>query len=434
MCPRAMCQCCGEIQPQRHGRATSLRLFWVRCAPATRSPRRGRGRFWKGACGVPTCGHLSRLRGTGGPGARAGASRHRPLPRRVRSPARVCARRGEQGADTVEISTPCSSHSGRRHRGGGKEEGGRRPGAAAGERRLPPRRSARPAQSPLPGAGRPPFGPPGAGAAGQPPGGRLLARPWRRRRCLRRAGGGAAERAQLPAPFKPRRPPARSVCVQPGSRAGGSRRQHSRGRAFLLFSSVAPCPAPPPPSSCPVSRQSPLLPPQPSSAMPRYELALILKAMQRVSEGGAAGGRGPARWDRQSGGSSLPLLALFSPFPGASSARPALPRFSRRSCAACSGLPRARLPALISLSPFLNPPPPGAVAARLSPQVSSCRLSAAWASPSRGPPPPPGLSPHLPRAPPSRRAPTASPLSARTRASPLRPSGGGRGGGREGEI
>eukprot|EP00076_Gallus_gallus_P041423 XP_025006961.1 28S ribosomal protein S6, mitochondrial isoform X2 [Gallus gallus] len=276
-----MCPCCGEIQPQRHGRATSLRLFWVRCAPATRSPRRGRGRFWKGACGVPTCGHLSRLRGTGGPGARAGASRHRPLPRRVRSPARVCARRGEQGADTVEISTPCSSHSGRRHRGGGKEEGGRRPGAAAGERRLPPRRSARPAQSPLPGAGRPPFGPPGAGAAGQPPGGRLLARPWRRRRCLRRAGGGAAERAQLPAPFKPRRPPARSVCVQPGSRAGGSCRQHSRGRAFLLFSSVAPCPAPPPPSSCPVSRQSPLLPPQPSSAMPRYELALILKAMQR---------------------------------------------------------------------------------------------------------------------------------------------------------
>lgn len=194
----------------------------MRCAPATRSPRRGRGRFWKGACGVPTCGHLSRLRGTGGPGARAGASRHRPLPRRVRSPARVCARRGEQGADTVEISTPCSSHSGRRHRGGGKEEGGRRPGAAAGERRLPPRRSARPAQSPLPGAGRPPFGPPGAGAAGQPPGRRLLARPWRRRRCLRRAGGGAAERAQLPAPFKPRRPPARCVCSPGAARAGAA--------------------------------------------------------------------------------------------------------------------------------------------------------------------------------------------------------------------
>lgn len=230
----------------------------------------GPRKILEGCLRTPTCGHLSRLHGTRGPGAGAEASRHRSLHRRVRSRVRVCARRGEQGADTVEISTPCSSHSSRHHRGGGKEEGGRRPGAAAGERRLPPRRSARPAQSPLPGAGRPPFGPPGAGAAGQPPGGPLLARPRRRRRCLRRAGGGAAERAQLPAPFKPRRPPACSVCVQPRSRAGGSHRQHSRGRAFLLSSSVTPCPAPSP-------SLLPLCPANPRSS--RYGRALRCPAM-----------------------------------------------------------------------------------------------------------------------------------------------------------
>lgn len=261
-----MCPCYGEP----HGQDTPVRMFWLRCTPATQSPRWGRGRFWKGACGCPPAGTSAGCRHLSPAAPGAEGSQHRPLPRRVRSRVRVCARRGEQGADTVEISTPCSSHSSRHHRGGGKEEGGHRPGAAAGERRLPPRRSARPAQSPLPGAGRPPFGPPGAGAAGQPPGGLLLARPRRRRRCLRRAGGGAAERAQLPAPFKPRRPPARSVCVQPGSRAGGSRRQHSRERAFLLSSSVTPCPAPPPPLL-------PLCPANPRSS--RYGRALRCPAM-----------------------------------------------------------------------------------------------------------------------------------------------------------
>ncbi|XP_072194973.1 small ribosomal subunit protein bS6m [Excalfactoria chinensis] len=279
-----MCPCCGEIRPQRHEQATSVRLSRVRCTPATQSPRRGRGKFWKGACGCPPAGTSPGCVGPAAPGRRGGFPAPSSPPPRAVSAARVCAAGGSKRRTQWKFPLPAAATAAtttaaveRRKAGAGPEPPQGRGGS------LP---AARPSRlgAPLPGAGRPPFGPPGAGAAGQPPGGRLLARPRRRRRCLRRAGGGAAERAQLPAPFKPRRPPARSVCVQPGSRAGGIRRQHSRRPAFLLSFSVAPptpCPAPPPPSSSLVPRQSPLLPPQPSSAMPRYELALILKAMQR---------------------------------------------------------------------------------------------------------------------------------------------------------
>ncbi|XP_021254908.1 28S ribosomal protein S6, mitochondrial [Numida meleagris] len=69
------------------------------------------------------------------------------------------------------------------------------------------------------------------------------------------------------------RPSARCVC-SPGT----ARVEAAASSAGAALSSSPP---PSPPSSSPVPRQSPLLPPQPSSAMPRYELALILKAMQR---------------------------------------------------------------------------------------------------------------------------------------------------------
>ncbi|XP_074428658.1 small ribosomal subunit protein bS6m [Larus michahellis] len=178
---------------------------------------------------------------------------------------------------------------GRRKAGAGPEP----PQGWGGGGRRRPRRGP-PGLGPLPGGGHPPTAAllppppsPRAGAVGQPPGGR---RPpggqacARRRRRLWRAGGGAAEPAQLPAPFKPRRPPARlAVCAAREQRG----QEPQPGPPGTHSSSFGHSPLPTSlrhrrpllPTLCPAA--SLLFPPQPSSKMPRYELALILKAMQR---------------------------------------------------------------------------------------------------------------------------------------------------------
>lgn len=99
----------------------------------------------------------------------------------------------------------------------GKRKAGTGPEPPRGEA-VPTPRLSPPGSGPLPGGGCPrptPCVPPSRPGAArrrpQPPGGRACAR---RRRRLARAGGGAAEPAQLPAPFKPRSPPARpGVCA-----------------------------------------------------------------------------------------------------------------------------------------------------------------------------------------------------------------------------
>uniref|UniRef100_A0A8B9QVJ3 Small ribosomal subunit protein bS6m n=1 Tax=Anas platyrhynchos TaxID=8839 RepID=A0A8B9QVJ3_ANAPL len=107
------------------------------------------------------------------------------------------------------------------------------------------------------------------------------------------AAGRGAERRRLRSCRRPlsraARPPA-PVSVPPPSRAGRSRRW---GRAFLFLLLLIFLPSPR--TAAPLPPRSPsasplllfilflllLLAPPPSPAMPRYELALILKAMQR---------------------------------------------------------------------------------------------------------------------------------------------------------
>ncbi|XP_064008278.1 small ribosomal subunit protein bS6m [Pogoniulus pusillus] len=122
-----------------------------------------------------------------------------------------------------------------------------------------------------PGPGR--RGSPWATGNDPPAGGRV-----RGRRCLARARGGAAEPAQLLAPFKPHRPPG-CLCSLGAARVGAAASTACRrGRAFLLRSPISGITTAPssPPSAPPHPRSS-----RHSSKMPRYELALILKAMQR---------------------------------------------------------------------------------------------------------------------------------------------------------
>ncbi|XP_074757083.1 small ribosomal subunit protein bS6m [Athene noctua] len=236
-------------------------------------------------------------------GARAAGTVLPPPPPCAVSGVCVCARRGgARGRTQWKFPLPAAATAAAAA-AAGRRKAGAGPGPLQGGKAAPAPQLGPPASGPLRGGKSPlpPFSPvtyprpPRAGAAGQPPGGRR----WppgqaggravaQRRRRLARAGGGAAEPAQLPAPFKPRRPPARPVSVQSGSRAGRSRRQHRLPPGTRLPPPVPPlrhrrCPPlpPPPPPSRPLSRRIPAPPATASSKMPRYELALILKAMQR---------------------------------------------------------------------------------------------------------------------------------------------------------
>ncbi|XP_069642204.1 small ribosomal subunit protein bS6m [Haliaeetus albicilla] len=311
------------------------------CAPVSgrRAPRRpearGRGRFWKSrgrpAPAAPSHrGARASSSGTGAlpprraallplparPGARGrrGRGRRRPGARRRGPPRRqhcpppplpsmcglgcVCARARSgggvgraRGRTQWKFPLPAAATAAAAAAAAGRRKAGAGPAPPAPGRRRPRRASARPpASGLLPGGGCPPSRLPlplspgrGGGAAreraggsGPPAGGRVC-------------GGGGACRGQGAArrslrscwrPFKPRRPLARpGVCA-----AWEPRGQESSPAAGDAPSSSGSPPLrhrrrPHLPTLCPDA--SPLLPPQASSKMPRYELALILKAMQR---------------------------------------------------------------------------------------------------------------------------------------------------------
>ncbi|XP_075351070.1 small ribosomal subunit protein bS6m [Mycteria americana] len=211
-------------------------------------------------------------------------------PHHVRSRVCVCARRGGARGRTqwkfpLPAAATAAAAAGRRKAGAGPE-----PPQGGGGRR-PHRGSARPARARSPAAGVPLPPPlPRAGAAGQPAGGRAGGGGGPPAGGRVRGGGGAwrgqgAARRSLRSCWRPlsraARPPAR-VSVQLGSRAGRSRRQHRLPPGTRLPPPVPPSPAsPPPPPPHPLPRRIPAPPATASSKMPRYELALILKAMQR---------------------------------------------------------------------------------------------------------------------------------------------------------
>ncbi|XP_074672810.1 small ribosomal subunit protein bS6m [Strix aluco] len=254
----------------------------------------------------------TQVRGDNGRGRRRRGPRRRgpraagtvlPPPRHVRSRVCVCVRGGgERGG----------GHSGNFHSlqqpqpPPRRREGGRRaqaPGRCRGGKAAPAPQFGPPASGPLPGSGGrsplpppspvPPPSTPGRGGGAAP--GRAAVAPRAGGRS--RSGGGAwrgqeAARRSLRSCRRPlsraARPPARCRCSPGAARTGAAASTACRrGRACLLrcplfgIAAAPPPPPPPPPSFHPLSRRIPAPPATASSKMPRYELALILKAMQR---------------------------------------------------------------------------------------------------------------------------------------------------------